>query len=91
MKELVFNVDRNSTLPMYQQVYRYIKAQIVSGKIAENSKLPSVRQLAELLQVSRNTTQLAYEQLQAEGYIRSEYKKGIMYKLLFRNYYLFPR
>ncbi len=65
MKELVFNVDRNSTLPMYQQVYRYIKAQIVSGKIAENSKLPSVRQLAELLQVSRYTTQLAYEQLQA--------------------------
>lgn len=76
MKELVFNVDRNSTLPMYQQVYRYIKAQIVSGKIVENSKLPSVRQLAEMLQVSRNTSQLAYEQLQAEGYIRSEYKKG---------------
>lgn len=76
MKELLFNVDRNSTLPMYQQVYRYIKAQIVSGKIGENSKLPSVRQLAEMLQVSRNTSQLAYEQLQAEGYIRSEYKKG---------------
>lgn len=76
LKELVFNVDRNSTLPMYQQVYRYIKAQIVSGKIVENSKLPSVRQLAELLEVSRNTSQLAYEQLQAEGYIRSEYKKG---------------
>ncbi|MBT2673039.1 GntR family transcriptional regulator [Streptomyces sp. ISL-14] len=45
MNELVFNVDRNSTLPMYQQVYRYIKAQIVSGKIAENTKLPSVRRL----------------------------------------------
>lgn len=40
------------------------------------TKLPSVRQLEELLGVSRNTTQIAYEQLLAEGYIRSEFKKG---------------
>ncbi|MBE1556743.1 PLP-dependent aminotransferase family protein [Sporosarcina limicola] len=76
MKELVFTIIRNSTLPVYQQVYRYIKNQIVSGKIVKDSKLPSIRQLAATLQVSRNTSQLAYEQLQAEGYIRSEPKKG---------------
>lgn len=76
VKELVFNIDRNSNVPMYQQVYVYIRTQILTGKITQHTKLPSIRQLAMLLNVSRNTTQVAYEQLLAEGYIRSESKKG---------------
>lgn len=76
VKELVFTVDRNSSEPMYHQVYMYIRKQIMKGKIQQNQKLPSVRQLAVLLNVSRNTTQVAYEQLAAEGYITSEFKKG---------------
>lgn len=61
---------------MYQQVYLYIKQQIETGQLLEATKLPSIRKLAQVLGVSRNTTQLAYEQLLAEGYIRSELKKG---------------
>ena len=76
MDELLFTVKRNHQLPMYQQVYLYIKSQIETGQIRAASKLPSVRQLAQLLDVSRNTTEVAYEQLLAEGYIRSEFKKG---------------
>lgn len=76
MKELVFTIDRNSSNPMYHQIYKYIKKQILTSKIKQNQKLPSIRQLATLLNVSRNTTQLAYEQLRAEGYITSEPKKG---------------
>lgn len=76
MKELLFTVKRNHQIPMYQQVYLYIKSQIETGQLQANTKLPSVRQLAQLLGVSRNTTQIAYEQLLAEGYIRSELKKG---------------
>lgn len=76
MKELSFTVKRNHKSPMYRQVYLYIKSQIERGRLQESTKLPSVRQLAQLLGVSRNTTQTAYEQLLAEGYIRSEPKKG---------------
>ncbi|MDM5191442.1 PLP-dependent aminotransferase family protein [Bacillus hominis] len=76
MKELIFNIDQSGNVPMYQQIYVYIRIQILSGKITYDTKLPSIRQLAELLNVSRNTTQVAYEQLLAEGYIRSENKKG---------------
>ncbi|SIQ80865.1 GntR family transcriptional regulator / MocR family aminotransferase [Bacillus cereus] len=76
MKELIFNINRKSKNPMYQQVYQYIRAQILSGKLEKGKKLPSIRQLAIQLEVSRNTTQVAYEQLQSEGYIRSEHKKG---------------
>ncbi|MED3025699.1 MULTISPECIES: MocR-like pyridoxine biosynthesis transcription factor PdxR [Bacillus cereus group] len=76
MKELIFNIHRKSKNPMYQQVYQYIRAQILSGKLEKGKKLPSIRKLANQLEVSRNTTQVAYEQLQSEGYIRSENKKG---------------
>ncbi|MEX3745562.1 PLP-dependent aminotransferase family protein [Lysinibacillus xylanilyticus] len=76
MNELIFNINRESNTPMYQQVYQYIRTQILSGKLERNTKLPSIRQLALQLEVSRNTTQVAYEQLQSEGYIRSENKKG---------------
>ncbi|MBY7121132.1 MULTISPECIES: PLP-dependent aminotransferase family protein [Bacillus] len=76
MKELIFNINRKSENPMYQQVYQYIRTQILSGKLEKGKKLPSIRQLAIQLEVSRNTTQVAYEQLQSEGYIRSENKKG---------------
>ncbi|MED2186251.1 PLP-dependent aminotransferase family protein [Bacillus wiedmannii] len=75
MKELIFNIHRKSKNPMYQQVYQYIRAQILSGKLEKGKKLPSIRKLANQLEVSRNTTQVAYEQLQSEGYIRSENKK----------------
>ncbi|PFA69179.1 GntR family transcriptional regulator [Bacillus sp. AFS015802] len=76
MFELLFSIDRESHIPMYHQIYQYLRTQILSGKIDKNTKLPSVRRLAEQLNVSRNTTQVAYEQLQSEGYIRSENKKG---------------
>ncbi|SCC69749.1 Protein of unknown function [Bacillus cereus] len=75
MKELIFNINRTSKNPMYHQVYQYIRAQILSGKLEKGTKLPSIRQLANQLEVSRNTAQVAYEQLQSEGYIRSEEKK----------------
>lgn len=74
-KELIFNINRTSKNPMYHQVYQYIRAQILSGKLEKGTKLPSIRQLANQLEVSRNTAQVAYEQLQSEGYIRSEEKK----------------
>ncbi|MDX8342220.1 PLP-dependent aminotransferase family protein [Rossellomorea sp. YZS02] len=76
MFELLFSINHDSPTPMYHQIYQYLRTQILSGKIAKNTKLPSVRRLAEQLNVSRNTTQVAYEQLQSEGYIRSENKKG---------------
>lgn len=76
MAELIFSIERNSQIPMYHQVYQYIRTQIASGKLPHGTRLPSIRELARQLDVSRNTTQLAYEQLLSEGYVRSEHKKG---------------
>ncbi|MFZ7945890.1 PLP-dependent aminotransferase family protein [Neobacillus sp. 19] len=66
----------NRYQPKYIQIYEQFKEIIESNKISSNERLPSIRSLAETLHVSRNTTLQAYELLLAEGYIRSEEKKG---------------
>ncbi|MCM3600911.1 PLP-dependent aminotransferase family protein [Robertmurraya korlensis] len=74
MKELVLQLNDKS--PKYKQIYEHVRSLIEEGLLLKDTKLPSIRQLAIILHVSRNTTLIAYEQLVAEGYIRSEEKKG---------------
>jgi len=66
----------NDHSPKYKQIYEKFKSFIEQGDLLANEQLPSIRQLADSLQVSRNTTLMAYEQLAAEGYIRGEGRKG---------------
>ena len=72
MNELTITLDVNSTIPLYEQIYEYIKADIRNGKISCGEKLPSTRALAKYLEISRSTVELAYEQLLAEGYVEAE-------------------
>ena len=74
MKDIIFALDENT--PKYIQIYQTLKSYIEQGDIKTNEKLPSIRSLADSLQCSRNTTLIAYEQLQSEGYIRSEGRRG---------------
>ena len=76
MNELTINLKTKSDMPLYEQIYRHIKTEIQSGRIACREKLPSTRALSKHLEVSRSTVELAYEQLLSEGYIESEPCKG---------------
>ena len=73
---LTYKLDRNSAASLYEQLYRYIKQDIVSGRLACNEKLPSKRMLADHLKLSVVTVKAAYEQLIAEGYLFAVEKKG---------------
>ncbi|AWB44810.1 GntR family transcriptional regulator [Paenibacillus sp. CAA11] len=70
-------LDTAKKEPLYTQLYRYIKNEIQANNIPTHSKLPSQRKLANDLNVSRNTVDAAYQQLIAEGYLRSEARKGL--------------
>lgn len=74
MKNTIFAFKEGA--PKYKQIYEQFKLFIERGDIPAGDPLPSIRQLADSLQVSRNTTLTAYEQLAAEGYIRGEGRKG---------------
>ncbi len=62
--------------PLYEQIYKYIKVQIRTKRLLAGTRLPSTRKLAEHLGVSRSTTQLAYDQLVAEGYLEARPCRG---------------
>ena len=73
MKIIIAN---SSPDPIYEQVNRQLKAQIISGELREGEPLPSIRRLAQDLQISVITTKRAYEELEKEGFIDTVEGKG---------------
>lgn len=53
-----------STQPIYQQIADQIKAAVVSGQLSPGQPLPSIRALAQQLQISVITTKRAYDELE---------------------------
>lgn len=74
--ELSITVDRGSALPLSEQVRGGLRRLIEDGSLAEGSPLPSTRQLAADLEVSRSVVVEAYEQLVAEGYLATRRGAG---------------
>ena len=73
MKILLSNA---SPSPIYEQILRQIRAQILSGELLEGEVLPSIRKLAQTLQISVITTKRAYDELEREGLIDTVGGKG---------------
>jgi len=69
-------ISNSSPDPIYEQINRQIKAQIISGDLAEGEALPSIRKLAQELQISVITTKRAYDELEREGFINTVSGKG---------------
>ena len=88
MNELTISLDTRSRIPLYEQIYDYIKTDIQSGRIPYGEKLPSTKFLSKHLEVSRSTVELAYEQLLSEGYIESVPYKGFFVAQIDELYHL---
>ena len=69
-------IDNKSGLPIYDQIYSQIKAQIISGDLQQDEPLPSIRGLAKDLRISVITTKRAYDELEREGFIYTVAGKG---------------
>lgn len=73
---LTYHLDHNTKTPLYEQLYRAIRTDIMSGALAGGERLPAKRQLAQHLKVSQITVETAYGQLLAEGYLYSVPRSG---------------
>ena len=73
-------ISNQSSEPIYEQIVSQIKAQIMSGTLAEGDALPSMRALAQSLRISVITTKRAYEELERDGFIESFTGKGSFVK-----------
>ena len=62
--------------PFYEQIYEQIKSDILHGYLKPGEKIMGTRSLANLLKISRNTVDRAYQQLSVEGYILSKQSAG---------------
>ena len=73
---LTYELKKSPGVPLYEALYRCIRKDILSGALPAGQKLPSKRALAQNLEVSKITVEAAYNQLLAEGFIRSQEKIG---------------
>ena len=69
-------IDNKSGVPIYEQIYSQIKAQIISGDLRDDDVLPSIRNLAKDLRISVITTKRAYDELEKVGFIYTVAAKG---------------
>lgn len=71
-------LDKNSCVPLYEQLIDYFKKEILSGHLTRHSRLPSVRQLRRELSLSNTTVNTVYDNLVADGYIISKPRVGYL-------------
>ncbi len=69
-------IDNRSGIPIYEQIYTQLKAQIISGDLPEDAPLPSIRNLARDLRISVITTKRAYDELERSGFLYTVAGKG---------------
>lgn len=74
--DVALAVDRSADVPLGQQVQGALRNAIRAGRMRSGERLPSTRQLADQLGVSRGLVVSAYEQLLAEGYVVSAVGSG---------------
>ena len=76
MDNLLIVLDPDNKKHLYEQIYDHIKKEIREGKLRYGERLPSARLLAQQLQISRSTVDLAYGQLVSEGYLEAKPCQG---------------
>ncbi len=72
----MISLNYRDTRPIYEQVRDGIRQLILTGAIATDEKLPSVREMATELSINPNTIQRAYRELEREGVIYSVPGRG---------------
>ena len=73
----LIRLDRTAGEPLHLQLYRQIRDELISGNFdRRSSRLPSSRSLAAGLGVARETVDLAFAKLRAEGYLQSRIGSG---------------
>jgi GntR family transcriptional regulator / MocR family aminotransferase len=69
--DLVITLDQHSPLPLHQQIYEELRQAILRGKLSPGKRIPSTREMAKSLGISRSTVTQSYEQLLSEGYLKT--------------------
>jgi len=69
-------IDFSSGVHVYKQIINYVYAAIGNGELKEDDKLPTIKELAEQLNINPNTVAKAYRELELKGVIASKRGNG---------------
>ncbi|MCL1845159.1 MAG: GntR family transcriptional regulator [Defluviitaleaceae bacterium] len=72
----MFKIDLKNRKPIYEQVIENFRRLIISGRLKEGDRVPSVRDMARELNVNPNTVQKAYRELEARKYFYTVLGQG---------------
>lgn len=75
-----YALENRGRAPLYEYLYRCIRGDILDGTLTAGERLPSKRALAEHLHISVMTVEGAYQQLEAEGYVYTQPKRGFLWR-----------
>src|SRR5713226_7957786 len=76
----LIHLDRSSNIPLYRQICQGLREAILSGQLAEGTRLPTERALASELGVNRTTVMNAYNEIASEGLIEGHVGRGTLVK-----------
>jgi GntR family transcriptional regulator/MocR family aminotransferase len=71
-------LDRDSRFTLQEQLVRQIKEYVQQERLKRGDPMPSTRELASELKLSRNTVVYAYDRLESEGYLESHPRSGVV-------------
>ena len=73
---MLLRVDADLPLPVYEQIRVQVARLAVSGQTAAGTRLPTIRQLASDLGLSKGTVERAYELLEGDGVVERRGRAG---------------
>ena len=82
----MLTLNYRDSRPIYEQIKDGLRRMVVSGALAPDEKLPSVRALATQLSINPNTIQRSYNELEAEGLIELRMNRGAIVKTIDEKY-----
>lgn len=77
-EEPLLTLEADSPTPPYERIAAQVRAQIMAGRLRVGDELPSVRQLARDLRVAPNTVVRAYGELERDGWVKAEARRGVV-------------
>lgn len=73
---MILRVDATNALPVYEQIRSQVTRMVVAGTLAPGTRLPTIRQLANDLQVAKGTVAKAYALLEESSVIETRGRRG---------------
>ncbi len=72
---MLLSLNPSSGIPLYRQMAQQLRQRMVSGQLAANARLPSVREMSAEMKVNPLTVAKVYQILEREGLV--EFRRGL--------------